>query len=96
MTDPLPLFPADDPGPLEETPDPLTLLRNGAALVLSVSGGKDSDAMCHYLLDWQETEGWSGTTIMIHSDLGAERVEWQQTPDYVRDLCGFQRKREMK
>jgi hypothetical protein len=34
---------------LDEPPnhDPVQLLRDGAALVLSVSGGKDSDAMGH-------------------------------------------------
>ncbi|MCA9906383.1 MAG: hypothetical protein KC547_21155 [Anaerolineae bacterium] len=42
MTYQLPLFPSDDPGPLEETPDPLTLLRWGAAPVLSVFGGQES------------------------------------------------------
>ena len=79
----LPLFPSDDTQPL---PDVLTLLRNGAALVLSVSGGKDSDAMSHHLLDLRQSEGWPGDVLMVHADLGA-RVEWQQTPDYVRDLA---------
>lgn len=32
-----------------DTPDALSLLRNGAMLVLSVSGGKDSGAMTHHL-----------------------------------------------
>ncbi|MBZ0292433.1 MAG: phosphoadenosine phosphosulfate reductase family protein [Anaerolineae bacterium] len=82
----LPLFPVDDPDPLEETPDPLTLLRNGAALVLSVSGGKDSDAMSHHVLDIRQSEGWPGDIVMVHADLGA-RVEWQQTPEYVRNLA---------
>ena len=76
----LPLFPPDD------TPDPLTLLRNGAALALSVSGGKDSDAMSHHLLDLRQSEGWTGDVMMVHADLGS-RVEWHQTPDYVRDLA---------
>ncbi len=82
----LPLFPVDDPDPLEETPDPLTLLRNGAALVLSISGGKDSDAMTHYLLERRQIEDWPGEVVMIHADLGA-RVEWHQTPEYVRNLA---------
>jgi tRNA(Ile)-lysidine synthase TilS/MesJ len=82
MSKQLPLFALDDP----ESPDPLTLLRNGAALVLSVSAGKDSDSMTHYLLSLREREGWMGEVCMVHADLGAERVEWHQTPDYVRDL----------
>jgi 3'-phosphoadenosine 5'-phosphosulfate sulfotransferase (PAPS reductase)/FAD synthetase len=79
----LSLFPTYQDNP---TVDPLELLRNGAALVLSVSGGKDSDAMSHHLLDLRQKEGWSGDVCMVHADLGA-RVEWQQTPDYVRDLA---------
>jgi 3'-phosphoadenosine 5'-phosphosulfate sulfotransferase (PAPS reductase)/FAD synthetase len=78
----LPLFPPDDPPNL----DAVQLLREGAALVLSVSGGKDSDAMCHHLLERRQTEGWTGDVVMIHADLGA-RVEWQQTPDYVQNLA---------
>jgi 3'-phosphoadenosine 5'-phosphosulfate sulfotransferase (PAPS reductase)/FAD synthetase len=78
----LPLFPLDVPS----NPNAIQLLRDGAALVLSVSGGKDSDAMCHHLLECRQTEGWSGDVVMIHADLGA-RVEWQQTPDYVQNLA---------
>ncbi len=78
----LPLFQLDEPS----NPEPVQLLRDGAALVLSVSGGKDSDAMCHHLLERRQTEGWSGEAVMIHADLGA-RVEWQQTPDYVQNLA---------
>ncbi|MEO1669110.1 MAG: phosphoadenosine phosphosulfate reductase family protein, partial [Chloroflexota bacterium] len=70
----------------DDTPDALTLLRDGAALVLSVSGGKDSDAMTHHLLDLRQSEGWTGDVMMVHADLGS-RVEWHQTPDYVRDLA---------
>ncbi len=81
MTRQLPLFDL-----YEESLDPLTLLRGGAALVLSVSGGKDSDAMCHHLLDLRQQEGWKGSVAMVHADLGA-RVEWHQTPDYVENLA---------
>jgi DNA sulfur modification protein DndC len=78
----LPLFPLDAP----PNHDPVQLLRDGATLVLSVSGGKDSDAMSHHLLERRQTEGWSGDIVMIHADLGV-RVEWQQTPDYVQHLA---------
>jgi 3'-phosphoadenosine 5'-phosphosulfate sulfotransferase (PAPS reductase)/FAD synthetase len=77
----LPLFPLDEP----TNHDPVRLLREGAALVLSVSGGKDSDAMCHYLLERRQAEGWPGDTVMVHADLG--RAEWRSTTDYVRDLA---------
>jgi len=82
MSHQLPLFQLDEP----PNHDPAQLLRHGAALVLSVSGGKDSDAMCHHLLERRRAEGWSGDVVMIHADLGAQ-VEWQQTPDYVQNLA---------
>ncbi|MDX1991066.1 MAG: phosphoadenosine phosphosulfate reductase family protein [bacterium] len=81
MTYQLTLFDLDEP-PLY---DPIQLLREGAALVLSVSGGKDSDAMCHHLLERCQTEGWSGDVAMVHADLG--RAEWHNTTDYVHDLA---------
>ena len=84
MNQQLPLFVLDEPD--TSLPDALTLLRNGAALVLSVSGGKDSDAMSHHLLDRRQSEGWYGEVCMVHADLGS-RVEWQQTPAYVRELA---------
>ncbi len=81
----LPLFPIENPNPPDNLPDPLTLLRNGAALVLSVSGGKDSDSMAHHLLDLRQSEGWTGEVMMLHADLG--RAEWNQTPEYVENLA---------
>ncbi len=77
----LPLFALDEPLPY----DPIRLLREGASLVLSVSGGKDSDAMCHHLLERRQAEGWSGDVAMVHADLG--RAEWHNTTDYVHNLA---------
>jgi hypothetical protein len=51
-----------DLDPPNDTPDPLMLLYNGAALVLSVSGSKDCDAMAHHLLDLSDV-------MMVHADL---------------------------
>jgi 3'-phosphoadenosine 5'-phosphosulfate sulfotransferase (PAPS reductase)/FAD synthetase len=84
MSQQFPLFVMDEVKP--QTPQPLELLRKGASLVLSVSGGKDSDAMSHHLLDLRQAEGWSGDVCMVHADLG-KRVEWHQTPDYVKNLA---------
>lgn len=61
MTCQLPLFELDDPP--TKAHDPIALLREGAALVLSVSGGKDSDSMSHYLLDRRAKEGWPGPAL---------------------------------
>lgn len=80
MSAQLPLFALDEP-----PHDPVRLLRDGAALVLSVSGRKDSDAMCHHLLERRQAEGWSGAVAMVHADLG--RAEWHNTTDYVHDLA---------
>jgi len=83
MLEQLSLFP--DTPPIPTPTDALTLLRGGAHLVLSVSGGKDSDAMCHHLLDQRRAEGWGGRVMLVHADLG--RAEWHTTPDYVRQLA---------
>ncbi|MCA0455389.1 MAG: phosphoadenosine phosphosulfate reductase family protein [Chloroflexi bacterium] len=77
----LPLFVSDEPLP----DDAIRLLREGAALVLSVSGGKDSDAMCHHLLERRQIEGWMGDVAMVHADLG--RAEWHNTTDYIHNLA---------
>jgi 3'-phosphoadenosine 5'-phosphosulfate sulfotransferase (PAPS reductase)/FAD synthetase len=69
----------------QATSPALTLLRAGATLVLSVSGGKDSDALCHHLLELRQNEGWSGRVCMVHADLG--RAEWHTTADYVAQLA---------
>jgi 3'-phosphoadenosine 5'-phosphosulfate sulfotransferase (PAPS reductase)/FAD synthetase len=81
MNQQLPLFMFNE-HPLD---DPIQLLRDGATLVLSVSGGKDSDAMCHHLLELRNMEGWSGDVLMVHADLG--RAEWHNTMPYVHDLA---------
>lgn len=61
-------------------------LREGAALALSVSGGKDSQAMVNAVLAEREAEAargtpWTGPVFMVHADLG--RAEWHQTPAFV-------------
>lgn len=44
----------------DEMPDPMELLSNGAHLVISVSGGKDSDAMAHHLVKMHRENHWTG------------------------------------
>ncbi len=83
MSQQLALFSWPDDLPVPDTPDAISLLRGGAALVLSVSGGKDSDAMCYHLLDLRQREGWSGEVALIHADLG--RAEWHSTRPMSRD-----------
>jgi 3'-phosphoadenosine 5'-phosphosulfate sulfotransferase (PAPS reductase)/FAD synthetase len=57
----------------------------GAALVISVSGGKDSQALLNALAAWHREHGWRGPLLALHSDLG--RAEWQETPAHVRRIA---------
>jgi 3'-phosphoadenosine 5'-phosphosulfate sulfotransferase (PAPS reductase)/FAD synthetase len=59
----------------------LEALNNGAALMLSCSGGKDSDAMTYALLDAYKQHGWTGEVVIVHADLG--RMERTETPAYM-------------
>ena len=66
-------------------PEIYDVLASGAHLVLSVSGGKDSDAMSYELLYHHRLHRFTGEIIMVHADLG--RMEWLETPAYVEDLA---------
>ena len=65
----------------------LNALDNGAALLLSCSGGKDSDAMSYRLLEEKRIRGWYGETLIIHADLG--RMERTETPAYVESFANL-------
>jgi 3'-phosphoadenosine 5'-phosphosulfate sulfotransferase (PAPS reductase)/FAD synthetase len=56
-------------------------LDRGAVVALSVSGGKDSQAMAGAVLDYMRSEGLTNNVIAVHADLG--RAEWWQTPVLV-------------
>ena len=60
-------------------------LAKGAALVVSVSGGKDSDAMALALQRARQRFGWSGRFILCHADLG--RMEWPQSLSHCRQMA---------
>jgi len=60
-------------------------LAAGAALAISVSGGKDSQAMARYLARERSRNAWPGPAELIHADLG--RAEWPQTPGHVEKLA---------
>lgn len=57
-------------------------LCRGAALVISISGGKDSDAMLKALMRERAYYGWTGEVIALHCDLG--RAEHPETMARVR------------
>lgn len=56
-----------------------------AVLAISISGGKDSQALLKSVMDWYRAEGLSNKIFAIHADLG--RAEWEQTPAFVEKLC---------
>ncbi len=60
-------------------------LEDGATLVISISGGKDSQALLSSLLTARATHGWTGRVVAIHADLG--RAEWNETPAFVRAMA---------
>jgi 3'-phosphoadenosine 5'-phosphosulfate sulfotransferase (PAPS reductase)/FAD synthetase len=57
----------------------------GAALAISISGGKDSQAMLAALAALRLERGWSGAFYAVHANLGS--AEWRQTLAHCRNLC---------
>lgn len=60
-------------------------LDGGAALVISISGGKDSQAMAIALGELHRSRGWTGELVAVHADLGS--VEWAGTLDQVERIA---------
>jgi len=68
------------------TADPvLNALRAGAVLAVSVSGGKDSQALLAACLGHPDRPNWTGPIVAVHADLG--RAEWRETEAFVRAMC---------
>lgn len=65
---------------------PEEMLRDGADLVVSISGGKDSQAMLSYLTAMREQRGWTGKLHVLHCDLG--RMEWAITSRFIDRSVG--------
>ena len=57
----------------------------GAALAVSVSGGKDSDAMLRHLTTLHQSQGWTGQLFAITANLG--RIEWSGTLEHIESVC---------
>lgn len=60
-------------------------LEHNAALAISISGGKDSQAMLIALMKVVREYGYEKQTFAIHADLG--RAEWSTTPAHVEKIC---------
>ena len=62
-----------------------SLLETGAALSISVSGGKDSDAMLRYLMQRRQQSSWPGEVHAVFCELG--RIEWLGVTEHLKKLC---------
>jgi hypothetical protein len=60
-------------------------LLDGYALAVSVSGGKDSQAMLTALATLHADRGFTGPIFAIHADLG--RIEWTGSLDHVERMA---------
>jgi 3'-phosphoadenosine 5'-phosphosulfate sulfotransferase (PAPS reductase)/FAD synthetase len=63
----------------------LGALEGGAALAISISGGKDSQAMALALVELHRTRGWTGDVFCITADLGS--IEWPETAAHVQKIA---------
>jgi 3'-phosphoadenosine 5'-phosphosulfate sulfotransferase (PAPS reductase)/FAD synthetase len=61
------------------------VLDDGAALAVSISGGKDSQSMLAALAAEHRLQKWSGDLFAIHADLG--RAEWPQSLGHCQKQC---------
>ncbi len=61
-------------------------MQHGACLAISISGGKDSQALLNSLASLALERGWMDQVFAIHSHLG--RAEWPQTLGHCECMCG--------
>lgn len=62
-----------------------TVMGYGPDLAVSISGGKDSDAMLRYVVKLHQAQGWRGNLIALFCDLG--RIEWAGVTAHLKRLC---------
>ncbi|MEO0405944.1 MAG: phosphoadenosine phosphosulfate reductase family protein [Cyanobacteria bacterium P01_A01_bin.135] len=62
-----------------------TVMSHGADLAVSVSGGKDSDAMLRFLSKRHSAKGWTGQLFALFCDLG--RIEWAGVSEHLHSFC---------
>ncbi len=67
-------------GENDTLPDPMDLVRKGALVVASHSGGKDGQAMLVHLVERLKVP--TSQIVCIHADLG--EAEWEGTADHAR------------
>jgi 3'-phosphoadenosine 5'-phosphosulfate sulfotransferase (PAPS reductase)/FAD synthetase len=71
----------------EEVPDCIkTIMKDTeCSTILSISGGKDSQASQEFLLYLREKYGWQGELYALHCNLG--RADWKFTQPFVEKQC---------
>ena len=62
-----------------------TIMSYGADLAVSISGGKDSDAMLRLLTKLHPAKGWQGDLFALFCELG--RIEWLGVDEHLRKVC---------
>ena len=89
MAHPFPLFESiwTPSREIAVTPEVTEALRNGTAVAIGVSGGKDSAATAFATTDYLSEMGHQGPRLLIHSDLG--RVEWRQSLSVCERLAEY-------
>lgn len=60
-------------------------IKKGAVVVISISGGKDSQALLRAVVAYMRSNGYTNRLIAIHADLG--RVEWENSMSFCESLC---------
>lgn len=70
---------------IDTTSDIDAMLRDGAAVALSISGGKDSQALLKCVAEYVRERGNGNPIFAIHAHLG--RAEWPQTMGHCLAIC---------
>lgn len=60
-------------------------IKLGAAIAISISGGKDSQALLKVVSENVRSMGYGNEIFAIHANLG--RVEWPQTLEHCKWMC---------
>ncbi len=73
------------PSPLYLPDEIEDAMQRGAAMSVSISGGKDSQALAIELAKLHRQRQWTGPIFALHMDLG--RAEWAHTPHHVEKIA---------
>jgi 3'-phosphoadenosine 5'-phosphosulfate sulfotransferase (PAPS reductase)/FAD synthetase len=61
------------------------MLSRGGSMAVSISGGKDSQAMLYSIARLHREHGWTGEIFAVHAHLG--RAEWPQTLEHCQRIA---------